>query len=257
VFFSARKSFFGDVREVETENKKQKVALCEKAESMSTRTDWDKATLDFIQLQKDWKKVGTTAFKDSQKLWVRFTAACNAFFEAKKAFEVKQDEVLNANVAEKEAVIAKVASIPTADKSAALKALVAIEEEWAKIHVPAKAKAELQKRFAAAINTLLDTLHIEKSSVDDVAFRMKMTTLLLENGGEDKVMQEAKMLRKRLVATQNELKSLENNIGFFSKSSGASKMISSVEQNITKQKDEVAQIEQKLKIIEKLLKNRA
>jgi hypothetical protein len=257
VFFSARKSFFGDVREVESENKKQKVALCEKAESMSTRTDWDKATLDYIQLQKDWKKIGTTAFKDSQKLWIRFTTACNTFFEAKKAFESKQDGVLNENVALKEALIAKIATIAIDDKSKALEDLSAIEEEWAKIQVPAKAKFELQKQFSAAVNSLLEKLHIEKSSADDLAFRIKMSTLLLENGGEDKVIQEAKALRKRLLATQNELKSLENNIGFFSKTSSASILITTVEQNISKRKDEVAQIEQKIKIIEKLLKNRA
>lgn len=257
VFFSARKSFFGDVREVESENKNLKIALCEKAEHMSTRTDWDKASVDFVQLQKEWKKIGTTAFKDSQKLWVRFTAACNAFFDAKKAFGVKQDDELNANVALKDTLIAKVATIATDDKSAALEALKAIEEEWAKIQVPAKAKYELQKRFMAAVNGLLETLHIEKSSADDLAFRMKMSTMLLENGGEDKVIQEAKALRKRLSASQSELKSLENNIGFFSKTSGASKMISTVEQSIVKRKEDIAQIEQKIKIIEKILKNRA
>ena len=52
---------------------------------------------------------------------------------------------------------------------------------------------------------------------------------------------------------KTEILSLENNIGFFSKSSDASRLIASVEKNIQKSKDEVVQLEKKLKIINKIL----
>ena len=87
-----------------------------------------------------------------------------------------------------------------------------------------------------------------------MAFRIKMSALLLEKSGEDKVIQEAKRIKNRLSAVQNEMKSLENNIGFFSKSSDASKLIASVEKNIEKGKKEIAQLEQKLKVINTILR---
>ena len=65
---------------------------------MNTRTDWKDATNDFIQLQKDWKKIGATAFRDSQKLWTRFQNACNAFFNAKADFDKQQNKILEDNV---------------------------------------------------------------------------------------------------------------------------------------------------------------
>lgn len=254
VFFTARKSFFGEVHEVENDNKKQKVALCEKAEEMQSRTDWKEATLDFIKLQKDWKKIGSTSFRDSQKLWNRFTTACNAFFEAKKQFETNQDKALNDNIAVKESLIQKISEISTEVKEDALKTVSAIQEEWQKIAVPASAKADLQKRFSESVNTLLGKLNMEKGAAEDLAFRIKMSAMILEKSGEDKVMQEAKKIKNKLSGVQNEIKSLENNVGFFSKSSDASKLIASVEKNIEKGKAEIAQLEKRLKIINSILR---
>lgn len=256
VFFTARKSFFGDVHEVENNNKKQKVALCEKAEEMQSRTDWREATLDFIKLQKDWKKIGATGFRDSQKLWNRFTTACNAFFEAKKQFEADADKLLNDNIALKETIINKVSEISTEVKEDALKAIVAVQEEWSKIQVPANAKADLQKRFSEAVNAVLAKLNVEKGAAEDLAFRVKISALAMEKAGEEKVVAEAKKIKNRLTSVQQEIKSLENNIGFFSKSSNVSTLVASVEKNIEKGKKEIAQLEQKLKTINSILREK-
>lgn len=253
VFFSARKTFMNEVHGVENDNKKQKIALCEKAEAMQTRTDWKDATNDFIELQKAWKQIGSSGFKDSQKLWNRFSGACNAFFEAKKAYEAGQEAVLNENISLKEALIAKVSDISTDVKEDALKAITAVQDEWSKIQVPSASKADLQKRFNDAVSQLMGKMNVEKGSFSDMAFNIKMSSLMTEKNGREKVMLEAKRIKNKLSSVKTEILSLENNIGFFSKSSDASRLIASVEKNIQKSKDEVVQLEKKLKIINKIL----
>lgn len=254
VFFSARKSFFGEVHEVESVNKKKKIALCEKAEEMQSRTDWQAATNDFIKLQKEWKTIGATNFKDSQKLWNRFSKACNSFFEARKNFENQQNTALTENITVKENLIKKIAELSEESKENAMKSLSAIQSEWAMIAVPPSAKGELQARFSEAVSALLQKLNIEKSQADDWDFRAKITALLLEKSGEDKVMKEARRIKNKLNSVQSEIQSLENNVGFFSKSSDASKLIASVEKNIEKGKKEIAQLEHKLQVINLILK---
>lgn len=253
VFFSARKTFMNEVHGVENDNKKQKIALCEKAEAMQTRTDWKDATNDFIELQKAWKQIGSSGFKDSQKLWNRFSGACNAFFEAKKAYEAGQEAVLNENISLKEALIAKVSDISTDVKEDALKAITAVQDEWSKIQVSSASKADLQKRFNDAVSQLMGKMNVEKGSFSDMAFNIKMSSLMAEKNGREKVMLEAKRIKNKLSSVKTEILSLENNIGFFSKSSDASRLIASVEKNIQKSKDEVVQLEKKLKIINKIL----
>lgn len=255
VFFDARKAFLGDVREVENANKQQKIALCEKAEAMNSRTDWKEATNDFIQLQKDWKNIGATAFRDSQKLWTRFQDACNAFFTAKSEFENQQNKALEDNISVKEAIIEKVKTISTDVAEDALKVVASIQQEWSKIQVPNSAKADLQNRFSAAISDVMKKLKMDKSDADDLAFRIKMSALKLEKNGEEKLMAEAKYIKNKLASVQNELKTLDNNISFFSKSKGAEKLIASVEKNIEKGKKEIAQLEQKLRTISAIIKD--
>lgn len=253
VFFSARKSFFGEVHEVENVNKKKKIALCEKAEEMLSRTDWQDATSDYIQLQKEWKTVGPTNFKDSQKLWNRFTKACNSFFENKKEFENQQNNLLNENIAVKEGIIKKIAEISDESKDDAMKTLSAIQAEWATVKVPVSAKADLQNRYNEAVSALLKKLNIEKSQAEDWDFRAKISSMLLEKAGEDKVIKEARRIKNKLNTVQSEINSLENNVGFFSKSSDASKLIANVEKNIAKGKKEIAQLEHKLQVINSIL----
>ncbi len=254
VFFNARKAFLGDVREVENANKQQKIALCEKAEAMNTRTDWKDATNDFIQLQKDWKKIGPTAFRDSQKLWTRFQEACNAFFNAKADAEIQQNKILEDNVSVKEAIIEKVKTISTDVAEDALKTLASIQQEWSKIQVPNSFKSDLQNRFSLAIADVMKKLKMDKTDADDLSFRIKMSALKLEKNGEEKLIAEAKRIKNKLSSVQNELKTLDNNISFFSKSKGAEKLIASVESNIEKGKKEIVQLEQKLRTISSILK---
>jgi len=252
-FFAVKKAFFSEVRDVENENKARKIALCEKAEAMQTRTDWKDAASEYVRLQKEWKTIGQVAFKDSQKLWNRFQNACNAFYDAKKTYENQKEQALQDNIAVKEDLLTKIASIPAEPKADALKQLADLQEEWAKVQVPAQAKPGLQKRFAETTRALLEQLQIENTSADELSYKIKINSLLLEKDGNVKVDNEVKFLRKRLTAVQSELKALENNIGFFGKSSNASALIASVEKNIEKSKAEIAQIERKLAIIKSVV----
>ena len=153
----------------------------------------------------------------------------------------------------KEALIAKVSDISTDVKEDALKAITAVQDEWSKIQVPSASKADLQKRFNDAVSQLMGKMNVEKGSFSDMAFNIKMSSLTAEKNGREKVMLEAKRIKNKLSSVKTEILSLENNIGFFSKSSDASRLIASVEKNIQKSKDEVVQLEKKLKIINKIL----
>lgn len=82
-FFTAKKAFYGAVKEDMNANVDKKVKLCEEAESLATSTDWAATTDRLIALQKEWKEVGPVPRKKSEALWTRFRAACDTFFAAK------------------------------------------------------------------------------------------------------------------------------------------------------------------------------
>ena len=84
-FFALKAEYFRQVKEELAANLAAKLALVEKAEALKDSTDWKDATDQFVELQKEWKTIGTVPKKHSEAVWKRFQTACDYFFEQKKA----------------------------------------------------------------------------------------------------------------------------------------------------------------------------
>lgn len=84
-FFAAKTAFYKSLRDELSDNLKQKKALVMEAEALKDSTDWRETTDKMVELQKRWKEVGPVARKYSDEIWKQFTAACDFFFEQKKA----------------------------------------------------------------------------------------------------------------------------------------------------------------------------
>ena len=84
-FFAAKTAFYKSLRDELSENLKRKRELVAEAEALKDSTDWRETADKLIELQKQWKEVGPVARKYSDEVWKQFTAACDYFFEQKKA----------------------------------------------------------------------------------------------------------------------------------------------------------------------------
>ncbi len=84
-FFTAKQAYFKAVKANINEALEKRRALVEKAEALKDSREWKETAEALIQLQKEWKELAATPRKQSEQLWQRFKAACDAFFEARKA----------------------------------------------------------------------------------------------------------------------------------------------------------------------------
>lgn len=84
-FFTAKQAYFKAVKANINEALDKRRALVEKAEALKDSREWKETAEALIQLQKEWKELAATPRKQSEQLWQRFKAACDAFFEARKA----------------------------------------------------------------------------------------------------------------------------------------------------------------------------
>ena len=62
----------------------EKIKICEEAEKIQSSTNWGEDAENFKNLQKRWREVGFTAPDQEKKLYLRFRAACDVFFNARK-----------------------------------------------------------------------------------------------------------------------------------------------------------------------------
>jgi len=79
-FFTRRHEDLAERKSVWTENLARKEALCEKAEALSSSTDWEKAASDIRTLQAEWKTIGAVSRGREKAIWERFRGACDRFF---------------------------------------------------------------------------------------------------------------------------------------------------------------------------------
>ena len=82
---------FDNIKEEQKRNLELKTQLCEKTEELAdakrtTRKEWAASSLELIEIQKVWKTIGFAPKKENTKIYERFRAACDKFFENKKEF---------------------------------------------------------------------------------------------------------------------------------------------------------------------------
>ena len=108
------------------------------AESLRTSTDWKKTSNDLIRLQNEWKSLGPVPKKYSDKIWKRFRAACDEFFNAKTFYfsNLQSNEADNLN--KKIDLIRRLKESQFgADKNENLTILKNFQREWTEIgHIP-------------------------------------------------------------------------------------------------------------------------
>ena len=250
-FFARKAEFFKAMKEEFAANLEKKIALCEKAEALKDSTDWKKTADKLVALQKEWKTIGPVVKKHSDAVWKRFIAACDYFFEQKNKQTSSVHQAEHANLAAKREIIAAInAIIDDEAETDGAKKVRQLMKKWQETgHVPFKEKDKIYAEYKAAIDRAFD-----KFDMKEIRAELSNFESSLGSSSQDKMYRE----RERLVRTYeqkcNELKTYENNLGFFNaRSKGGNSMLKEVERRIQKIKDELSILEQKIKLVDEKL----
>lgn len=250
-FFGAKAEFYKKMRENFSENLRQKTELCEKAESLKeTVTDLKKGVEEALKLQADWKKIGPVARKHSDAIWQRFSAAINYFFDERKkqASATRKEE--NANLEVKRQIVEDLKAIsPDTDRESAVAKVKELQAKWQQTgFVPYKHKEKLQEEYRLVVKNLYDTFDIRGVKARMNRFESQIDEL---KGNEGKLNRERDRLIRAYEQKKGELKTYENNLGFFNiKSSAGNSMLQEMERRIASIKQELAEIEKKIAILD-------
>ena len=251
-FYNSKRDYYTNFKLVMQDNYSLKEQLCEKAEALMNSDDWKKATDELIALQKQWKEIGPVARKQSDLVWKRFRAACDHFFEKKSQHFEKVDEKHEGNLALKLALIEEVKAYKVGDtKDDDIKAMRDFQSRWLEIgYVPIKEKERIQKEF----NAVMDVHFADIRSLEGEKKLNKFRRMVAEVKNSGKGERGLKMEREKLVLKyrkiEQDIATLENNMGFFAKSKNADSMIQDIQKKITVAKEELVRIEEKIKIID-------
>lgn len=155
---------FEGLKEQQAANLVAKTGLCEQVEAIAAKEDikstneWAALSKQIEEIQQQWRKIGFASKKDNQKIYDRFRAACDKFFERKRVYYNETKGLMNENLAKKMALIEKAESLKgSTDRKATISQLIELQKQWKEIGaVPRKRSEEIWKRFRAACDEFFD-----------------------------------------------------------------------------------------------------
>lgn len=249
-FFAAKAEFFKVMKDQSAQNLAKKHELCEKAEALKDSTDWKKTADELTALQKEWKTIGPVAKKSGDAVWKRFIAACDYFFENKNKNTTNVRKVEHDNLKAKKAVVEKLKTIDeNLPKEEIKKLLKALSAEFQGIgHVPYKEKDKLYEDYKNALNAAYD-----KFDINETRARFENYANNVEELANDKnrLFREREKLVRQYELKRNEIKTYENNLGFFNVSSkSGNSVLKEMERRVAKAKEELVALEKKIELID-------
>ncbi len=251
-FFNAKKEYFNKLKEQQMNNFNLKLDLCVQAEALRNSTDWKNTSRDLINLQNEWKKIGPVPRKQSDRIWKRFRAACDEFFSTKSEYFKNVSGHEEENLKLKLDLIEKVKEFSVGDdRNLAVDTLKDYQRQWMEIgHVPIREKDKLQTEFRALINKHFEKLKMDSVSMGAMNYRSRVERMSKDAPDAGRVIsKERGFVQGKIQQLQDEIKTWENNIGFFAKSKTANLLKQEFEKKIDKAKEELQLLEAKLKML--------
>ena len=166
--------YFDAIKQEQLRNLELKTELCAKTETLaehpfSSRKEWNKASEQLIEIQKMWRAIGFAPKKDNTRIYERFRAACDGFFEAKRKFyEGVKDEMEHNLQLKQELCEAAEALQESEDWKRATDELIALQAKWKQVGAGSRCDSDqVWKRFRAACDKFFERKTQHFASIED------------------------------------------------------------------------------------------
>lgn len=251
-FYRKKRDFFGELKKVHKENRDKKAAIITKAEEIAKQLheSFEEPTKQILQLQHDWKNAGHIEQWEENKLWKKFREACDSFFNAKREKFSERDKEQVHNLTLKEELIKRTEAFePSGNAQDDIQTLRGFSEEWKTIqHVPIKEKQRIWEKFKKALDNCYDKLKLESGQRHMLKFKHNVESLSQNEDSGHLLMREKNAIRDKIKRLQATINQYENNLGFFRNSKNMAPLLTEVESNLNRAKEEMEMLQQKLKM---------
>jgi hypothetical protein len=248
-FFAKRNAYFEERKSVQKENHKKKEEIIAKAKSIQESNEWKKTTEELKKLQEQWKSAGNAEPKDENKLWQRFRAACDHFFNRKKEHFDGMSGQQEENLRLKLALLEEAEGYAlTGNKGADLGFLKNLSDRWKGIgHVPKENVTEVSKRYNDALDKLYGGVNANRQEKNITQYKSRVENLKSQGSG-NVIKRERSLLQDKIDRLNIQIKQYENNMGIFT-GKGAEALRKEIEKKIKSCQTEIMDIKDKMKLL--------
>ena len=250
-FFEKKRAFYQVIREKFDVIAEKKQAIIDKMEELKESTDWKITTDKVLRLQEDWKKLGSAGQRNEQKLWREFRSLCDAFFENKKKHFEDEDKANIENLELKKGLITEIEAYEVSeDKQQVIQDLKEFANRFNAIgKVPFKEKDGIYNAYKKAIDAHYTKIKLDGEEKAKVLFEAHLDTLKANPNASKLIEKERRDLEQQITKQQQEISQLENNLGFVSRSKAGDALRKDVEHKIAIAKNRIKDMKNKIKLL--------
>ncbi len=248
-FYDHRKEEGEGIKEIFKENEEKKLKLIERAEQMKDSMDWKNTANSYKKLQADWKRVGSTHPSREQKLWKKFRAPSDHFFNRRKDYfdnrEVREAE----NLGKKQEIIGKLENLDVSKDKKANDSIQQLVKDWNTIgFVPKDEKSKIEGAFQKTLNAKMKELGLNAKEIEAQTFEFKVEGLKESDNANELLKNEYRHLDDKLRKIESDIKQYENNLGFFGDNTN-NPLVKEVEKKIEESRKEADKIREKINLL--------
>ncbi len=193
--------YFETIKQEQVKNLELKTELCQTTEALAeqpytSRKEWNKASDKLLEIQKVWRTIGFAPKKDNTRIYERFRAACDRFFEAKREFYAGVKTEMEHNLQLKNEICEAAEALQNSDDwKHATDELIALQTKWKEVGaVSRRYSDQVWKRFRAACDKFFERKSQHFASVENeyetnlqkkLALIEEMKTADIKTGGYD------------------------------------------------------------------------
>lgn len=251
-FFAHKNEFFKTLEGQRKENLDKKIKLAEEAEALSKNEDWDQTAEQLKKLQRQWKEIGPVPEKKRNEVYERFKAACDAFFNNKRAHQNKAEAKFVENQKAKEAIINTISDQAKTGGGSEDELMELVEQFNAFGFVPRNAIKTIEAQFSEALEAYAASLGLDENEAESLVIRAEMTGLQSGPGGNRRLNKKEGTLRRQIAELEDNIALWRNNLTFFANSKTADKLKDEFDQKIDKAVEEVKELKKQLRILRSL-----
>ena len=251
-FNRKKNAFYKDLKKDQYDNLQKKLDLIKIAEDNKESEDFESVTPLMKKIQSDWKKIGHVPRKDSDKIWKRFKAACNHYFDrihaSRNASNKQEMEAFN----KKQELLDAIKNLElTGDKTKDLETINGQITIWKEIGKVPYDKRYIEGKFHKALDGLFLSLKMDKNEIEMIKFENKLEQLNSEEDSKH-LDNERAFISKKIDEIKGQINQLENNLQFFTNVDDDNPLVKEVHSNIKKHKDDLKLWKKKFKKIKEL-----
>lgn len=251
-FFNNKNNFFKTLEGQREENLKKKQELLVKAEELKNSDDFMQTANELKKLQQQWRDIGPVPEKHRNDVYKKFKAACDHFFDRRRAQGDSKNKEFEANLKQKEDICKKIEEVIGGD-TIELEEVYDLLDEYAEIgFVPRNAIKKIHSRYDQVTDKLVGLEDLSDDQRNELKIHVQMSKLKNSPHSGQKIHRKEGAIKRKISAIENDIATWKTNMGFFAQSKNADELKKDFEDKIEKAEHELDDLKKQLEVLKEM-----